>query len=385
MEDKGEIALRKLEQTKKEIDIKIDTYFKQLDSLFKLLFTLVYETRLVSAIAVKDSTITRYFLADKGVTNSQDYINYCSEHPMAKNYNEEIKLSQEILNDISSDAYKNPKNFLFMESKKQFREVEMNQIIVNRMKLMIKRLENLDGQENSIEELKKEIELTEKHIKKLFDEKIKLNKREDKDMITKKTEADKIIKDYLDKNKEGFIERYRYLPIYDITTHLEPYIKQLYWEAKELYWLGKYNACIIICCVVIEAILKDVIRTKEKKQSVKIDFEDVINHCKTKDYIDEIDKVWLVYVKDRFRNPYIHSRLEDIIPLIITPGVSIGGFNPDVQMISAKTMPVLRDIMKPDFDKEESLKLFKETHKFIKKISEKHFNYYNKNEKNEKK
>jgi hypothetical protein len=59
----------------------------------------------------------------------------------------------------------------------------------------------------------------------------------------------------------------------------------------------------------------------------------------------------------------------------MVPGVAIGTDNPTVQMITTKTIPTLRDIVKPDLDKEQSILLFKETHNFIKKISEKHFDF----------
>jgi hypothetical protein len=373
--EKEDIALKRVEQIKKEMDTKLETSFKELNSLIKTLFHLIYDTRQTSAQSIKDSTLTRYFLSEKGIINNQEYVDYFRSSPIGQNFNQEILIYQEILNDIASDEYKNPKNLSFMETKKHFREIELTQISVNRMKMMIKRLEKLSGQKDRIEELKKAVDISEKAIKKLFDEKIKSEKKWENQTITKLEDASKIINDYFSNNMNEFIERYRYLPINDITTHLEPYIKQLYAEAKQLYWLGRYNACIIICCVILEALLKDIIKIKEKKPSIEWEFDVVINHCRAKEYIDEKDKIWLIYVKDRFRNPYLHANLEKILPLIMVPGVAIGTDNPTVQMITTKTIPTLRDIVKPDLDKEQSILLFKETHNFIKKISEKHFDF----------
>ena len=375
MEDKIDIALKRIEQIKKEIEGKIGQEFKDLDFLIKLLFQLIYTSKQVSIHALKDSTLMRYFMYDKKMIDSQEYVNYCKNHPSAQNFNQEIQIYQDILQDIESDDYKNPRNHSFMETKKQFRQLELAQIQVNRMKLLIERLEKLQGQDKTVEDLKKAAKELEGQIQKLMQENLSSKKKEEKEAITKKEDATKIINEYWEKNKNNFIERYRYLPIFDITTHLEPYIKQLYFEAKELYWLGRYNACIIICCVLLEAMLKDIIKLKEGKQKVEMEFEEVIKHCKEKGYIDETYKKWLIEVKDRFRNPYLHANLEQILPHIMVPGVAIGTSNPDVQIITTQTIPTLRDIQKPEFDREQSLVLFKEVHKFVKKMSEEHFDY----------
>lgn len=376
MEDKSEIALKRIEQVKKEIDEKLEKHHGELDKLFQSLFSLIYDSKLISTQAIRDSTLTRYFLADNNIIDKRGWVKYFKSHPLANNYLQEIMLYHEIIDDISNKNFKDTRNLIFMEDKRKFRELELHQIVVNRMKLMVKRLKEFEGNESAIEELEKEIKLMESKIKQLFNEDLRREKRDEKQEITKKEEAEKIITEYIEKNKEEFIERFRYLPKNDIQTHLEPYIKQLYGEAKQLYWLGRYNASIIISCVILEAVLKDVIKFKEEKKSVELDFEDVINHCKSKEYITDSEKAWLIDVKGRFRNPYLHANLEKILPYIMVPGVAINlkqKVEPEFQMITTRTLPTLRDILKPEFDKEEALKLFKGVHGFINEISKRYF------------
>jgi hypothetical protein len=377
-EDKGEIALRRIEQVKKEIDHKLENFAKETGSHLRDFLERLHFATMESLAADRNSSATRRFLYKKGIMKGQEFVDFIDADPLANTYNKEIKIVEELLEDSRNLDPLNPREVDLLIEKNKVRSLELLQVRIDRLAIIIADLELVKGQEQKVNTLKKILQKMKEDIRKLFDETRKRPELPNREYYLKKEEAANHLDELFKTEKEQYVERLRQLPPLDIETHLEIYIKNLLVESKKLYCFGCFNSCIINCCVILEALLKDVIRDKEKVSEVDVEFDELVRHCRSKEYIEENEKKWLLDVKETYRNPYVHAHLEKIIPGAVVPGVQMEmrtGTISDLKMISTTDIPFLRQELKSRVDPERALHLFKETFKLVKIISKRHFDY----------
>ena len=209
---------------------------------------------------------------------------------------------------------------------------------------------------------------------------------------------EKFVKDY----KKEFIERIKKLPNEEL-PHVEPGIRKLYFETYHLCALGIHNATIVLCGVLCEALLKDLIYDKEKKEAHEIKemkknatFGRIINFCSKRDYIDLEETAWFKKIKDEIRNLYQHINVKEIVtktfggqPFYRAQRIQIpkeasgeeflkmlgdAKDNPQFNaLFSGEDLRPLYDLEKGNIDENRSLLLFLEVDEFLRKFAKKHF------------
>ena len=208
---------------------------------------------------------------------------------------------------------------------------------------------------------------------------------------------------FIKDHKEIFIGRLKQLPDEEL-PHVETRIRKLYFETYSLCVLGFHNSTIIMCGVLCEALLKDLIYDKEKKEAHEIPeigeryatFGRVINFCFKKKYINSEEKGWFLRIKEEIRDIYQHGNVKKIVtkkiggpPIcraqrIKIPENSTGEElfkilkdvvkNPQInELISGEEMRPIYDITKGMIDEQISLPLFLEVDKFLRSFAIKYF------------
>lgn len=209
---------------------------------------------------------------------------------------------------------------------------------------------------------------------------------------------------FVQDSKERFIERIKQLPNEEL-PHIEAGIRKLYFETYYLCALSFHNATITMCGVLCEALLKDLIYDKEKKEAHEIQeigeknatFGNIINFCSKKNYIDQEETDWFKKIKDEIRNLYQHINVKKIVtktfggqPFYRAQKIQIpknasgeellkilkdAKDNPQFNtLISGEQIRPLYDIEKGRIDEHTSLPLFLEVDKFLRDFAKKHFN-----------
>lgn len=124
------------------------------------------------------------------------------------------------------------------------------------------------------------------------------------------SDAEKEIPQLLDGMKEDSIKRLKKLPSEQL-PFAEPRVRMLYFEAHYLTTFGFFNASIVISCILLEALLKEILFFRDNITE-DMTFSEAIKKCKKRDYITEDEAKWLRFVKDNIRNWYVHSNIEKI-------------------------------------------------------------------------
>ncbi|MCD4759458.1 hypothetical protein K8R33_01050 [archaeon] len=214
---------------------------------------------------------------------------------------------------------------------------------------------------------------------------------------------EKAYKGFVQESEKKFIERIKQLPNEEL-PHVEVGIRKLYFETYYLCALGFHNATIVMCGILCEALLKDLIYDKEKKEAHEIGeigeksatLGNVIIFCSDKKYIDPDEAGWFREIKNNIRDLYQHSNVKKIVkktlggePVYLEKRIEgptkigaeeflkrvkevIGHFKPD-GLVSGKNMRPLYDLEKGRIDEQRSLPLFLEVDKFLRVFAIKHF------------
>lgn len=207
----------------------------------------------------------------------------------------------------------------------------------------------------------------------------------------------KDVDDWFAREKDYIVDRLGKLPSDDLSIYAEPRLRKLYHETYFLVSLGMHNASIVMCGVLLEALLKEVIYNKAGKELSDIVGEKnanlgrAINFCYYKRYITENDQIWLKEVKDDIRNKYLHSNVGTISKgavfevwsifhktpeelLSILQDIRSGKIElPPPKLMTGDDLRVISDIAKGQIDEKRSLPFFLEVDKFVREIIKKHF------------
>ncbi|MBI2107283.1 hypothetical protein HYT57_04845 [Candidatus Woesearchaeota archaeon] len=208
---------------------------------------------------------------------------------------------------------------------------------------------------------------------------------------------------FIQNSKNEFIDRIKQFPNEELPP-VEAGIRKLYYETYYLCALSFHNATIILCGVLCEALLKDLIYSKEKKEAHEIQeigetnatFGNVITFCSKKGYIDSEETVWFRKIKNEIRNLYQHINVKKVVtktfggqPFYMAQKIQIpknasgeellkilkdAKDNPQFDtLISGEEIRPLYDLEKGRIDEQRSLPLFLEVDKFLRDFTKKHF------------
>lgn len=211
------------------------------------------------------------------------------------------------------------------------------------------------------------------------------------------TDPERQVDDWFRNNRAGIVERLKKLPSDNLSIYAEPRVRALYGQTYMILTLGFYNATIVMCGILLEAMLKEVIYFKERKDFTEIvgessaDLGHAISFCKETGYITENEANWLQSVKDRIRNPYLHSNVDKITKDIGVLGSEIRFSNPaelleklrlitegKQELRQGKIMTVddlraIGDIVKWGIDEKTAMPLFLEVDGFVRVMIKRHF------------
>lgn len=194
------------------------------------------------------------------------------------------------------------------------------------------------------------------------------------------------VEDFFKSTKNLAIERLGKLPKEQLPP-CEPRIRALYFETYYLVSLAFHNASIVMCGVLLEALLKDILYFKEEFDK-EIEFFDAIEKCKGAGYIMEEEASWLHEVRTEIRNLYVHFNVGEIAKSaakmfgiegeVLDVGFRGWDLNLETGEITEKIFygDELRSIYllaKVRIDEKRSTPLFLEVDKFTRDMCKRHF------------
>jgi hypothetical protein len=319
------------------------------------------------------------FLYDKKIINRKEFSEHRGKSRLFQSFKDEnnnvykfSKYFKDIENNFNLDALENPSKF-----------VSVTNLFFQKDRFLYKREKMLN---EGYKEDSEEIKIIDEHIKE-FDELIKKTGDFDKkkikseDYFLKKEEAENIYASFSEK-KEEILERIRELPLVENKFHLEPENKSLYYESISNYWFGNFNASICMLSIFIESFLKEIWYYKKRKH-YEGELSDLINDCRTEEYISEQEKNYLHQLREFIRNNYIHSNWHKLISEVVIPVYLVdltGKEKPKPTYVTAEKLPTLRSIVKTDIDKERARKLIIEIVKIVEEITTRNYEFQQKKE-----
>lgn len=199
------------------------------------------------------------------------------------------------------------------------------------------------------------------------------------------------LEEQIEKIRKRGLENCDYLLAMDKLPHMEPRLRQIHLEAYLMTLLGFPNISIIMQGVLLEALVKEIIYDKEKKD-FRGSYGSAINHCRDKGYITEDEFKFLDEFREKIRNIYQHIDVTELtkasyakvyrIPVnredplgSIISGVEevlIGKAKPPKKMTVDELRP-LGAIIKQKIDEETYLIQFLYVDYFVRKTCRKYF------------
>lgn len=172
------------------------------------------------------------------------------------------------------------------------------------------------------------------------------------------SDAEKEIPQLLDQMEKPSIERLKQLPAEQLPS-TEPRIRMLYFEAHYLTTLGFFNASIVISCILLEALLKEILYFRDKTTR-DLHFGDAINMCKKRGYISGDEAEWLNEVRNNIRNWYVHSNIEKIAKSIGFRGWELDAARGKVEekILFGNEVRAIYDIGKRELDTKLAIPFF---------------------------
>jgi len=187
------------------------------------------------------------------------------------------------------------------------------------------------------------------------------------------SDPEKEVPQLLDGMKKSSIERLKKMP-FEQLPFAEPRIRMLYFEAHYLTTFGFFNASIVISCILLEAILKEILFFRDK--IVKdMPFGKAIDECKKRGYITQDEATWLKFVKNNIRNWYVHSNIEKIAKDIGFKAWKVNLHTGQVveKIVFGNEVRAIYDIAKSELDKQMAIPFFMSVDRFIRKMCINHF------------
>lgn len=353
-EDKIEQLEKRLQSLEKKIQIQFiefdDILYQTLRKHFSELY--FYIAREIKNEA--DIDILKEFLIEKGYIDYKEYIEFKKEHELVKTYADENRnalsvheiFQKEGANpnaEISCVSYVNNSNLIIFKNRLRLKK-----------KLALER--GLDEGSEDIKEIDDRIKILQDQLNEASSQKTQSVK--EKQYYAKLADANKIFENTFINQKDEIIERIRQIPLMN-DLQLEPACKSLYNEVMVNYWVGNFNASIILLSVFVESFLKDKYHLKNKRISEDT-LSPLINTCFRENIIDESEKAALIKFAETVRNTYMHSNFHKIIPDITTQVCKINfnsKSNPEMTYVTGKDLPTLIDIQKLEQDKEAARNL----------------------------
>ncbi len=211
------------------------------------------------------------------------------------------------------------------------------------------------------------------------------------------SDPEKDVDGWFKKDRDSIVACLKQMPSDDLSLYAEPRIRKLYFETYFLISLGLHNASIVMCGVLLEALLKEIIFFRERKDLTDIvsaknaDFGHAIKFCESKGYITDTEAEWLRKIKDEIRNRYLHSNVDAIAKGIGYPAWEIKFKNIEEliskikkiqsgamdlgapKIITGDDLRPISDIAKAQIDEKRSLPLFLEVDNFTREMVRRHF------------
>lgn len=186
-------------------------------------------------------------------------------------------------------------------------------------------------------------------------------------------------------------ENCKYLFPLDDLPHMEPRLRQIFYETYLMTLFGFSNISIILQGVLLEALIKEIIFSKEQKEYNRA-FGSAINYSIKRNFITKYEYEFFNTFKMQIRNLYQHIDVEEItkgstakvykIPLkkgaiaeSIKKGVEevMKGDSESPTKMSSQELRPLGDILKLKIDEERYFDLFLVVDTFVRHLCKKYF------------
>ncbi|AKB36125.1 hypothetical protein MSSAC_1535 [Methanosarcina siciliae C2J] len=364
MSNNDEQLLKRVEHLEKTIEKSIAYNNKYLNEIARSNFfnLFSYLAREIKNEATVDLLIE--YLVHIGVIDYKSFVEFKQKNPLMKTYIDENKNALKICNFFNS-----PECTTSTETQ-LYDYINNSNLIIQKQRFVIKKQLLL---ERGFDEGSKEVKEIDESIMRYITE---INKSEktppnkEKEYYLKKSEATEIYNGYFTNKEEDIIERIREIPLLK-EIHFEPECKALYSEAIHNYWIGNFNASIVLLSVFLESYLKEQYYFKTKKDTDET-LNPLIDTCFNLEIINSEQKDFLSQFADNVRNNYIHARYHKLITDITIPLAKIdleSHSEPELTYGTSEEFPFLTHLAKIEKDKSDSKKLIIEIAKFVMSIS----------------
>ncbi|MDR6223797.1 hypothetical protein [Methanococcoides alaskense] len=361
---KIEGLLKRIEHFEKSITLKFSNLNTNLHELSRIYFFNLYSYLAREIKNEADIDLLKEYLVHTGQIDFRDYMEFKKAHPLMKTYVDENKNALKVIN-----FFNNP--ICTPSSEPQlFNYVNTSNLLIQKERFKIKKdflLErgyDIDSEE--VIEIEGLIETYDEQIQAT----LKVTPFEEKKYPTDKKTAQNIYDGFLIAKEKEIVERIREIPSLN-QIHLEPSCKELYFESISNYWLGNFNASIVLLSVFLEAHLKEKYYSKLNIKATET-LTPLITSCFNNGIISSEQKDYLSDFAEKVRNNYIHVKTDQIITDVTLPVVKIDFTTSESVMTYSNSdeCPVLRDIVKGERDKSTSKELILEIAEFVIETSE---------------
>jgi hypothetical protein len=349
-EDKIEQLEKRLQSLEKKVKIKFTEFDDFLCQTLRKHFSELYFYIAREIKNEADIDILKEFLIEKGNIDYKEYMSFRKEHKLMKTYADENKNALSI-HEIFQKEGANPNAEISCVS-----YVNNSNLIIFKNRLQLKKQLALERGLDDIKEIDELIKRLQDQLNEASSQNTQPVK--EKQHYAKLADANKIFENTFIDKKDEIIERIRQIPLMN-DLQLEPACKLLYQEVMVNYWVGNFNASIILLSVFVESFLKDKYHLKNKRIS-EDNLSPLINTCFRENIINENEKVAFTNFAETVRNIYIHSNFRKIIPDVTTQACEINfnnKSNPKLTYVTGRDLPTLIDIQKLEQDKEAARNL----------------------------
>lgn len=363
MPSEDEQLLKRLESLEKNVKLNFSANGKYLHEISRSYFFNIYYylAREIKNEASIDLLIE--YLVDTGQIDFKNFIEFKQKNPLMKTYIDENKNALKMLNFFNSpECTPSTETQLFTYVNNSNLLIQKKRFEIKKQLLLERRYDKDSKEVTEIDEL---IMSYRNEIK--YEKATPLEERE---YYLKKLKAKEIYDSYFTDKNEDIIDRIREIPLLD-EIHFEPSCKALYFESISNYWMGNFNASIVLLSVFLESYLKEQCYFNTKKISDET-LTPLIDTCFNLNIINSGQKDYLSRFAESVRNNYIHARNHKIVTDVTLP-IAMIDFNspskPELSYGTSEEFPFLIDLAKIGKDKDDSKTLIIEIAKIVMDIS----------------
>lgn len=370
MSEDYEMLLKRVERLEKGIQKSFSNFQKHLNTTARNHYrnTYHYVTREINNEA--DICLLKEYLAQTGLIDYRDFVKFKTNHELMQTYLDENANSLKMLRHLGSIDYTPEKEMQIANY------VNNSNSLIGKKRSQIKRQllleKGYDINSEEVAQMDRIIDVFNTEISKNNSKKITPFK--DQEYYVKKDRAEEIYDHFFinNNNDSAIIERIREVPLLEYIP-LEPSSKILYDEVISNYWIGNFNASIVLLSVFLEAYLKEQYYFKTKIDSNET-LAPLINTCASDEIkiLNTIQKDYLLDFADKVRNNYIHVRYHKLVTDVTVPVGKIDFNNPsksEATYGTSDTLPVLIDLAKINKDRVDSKILISNIAKIVTVIS----------------